>query len=246
MPNDTEVTPQRPLEVNVGYHGDTPPSAPEQIAALEAEIVRLKDPNRKPDEAPKPPLRLDLGCGPRCHEGFVGVDIRPGKGIQVVVDLARNRWPWPDNSVDEVICSHMFEHVPRRFRSHFVNELHRVLKPGAKAAVVTPAWSNVRAYGDITHEWPPVTEMFWAYLDKEWRTENAVYLNDVFEIDGHMCPPFLCDFKASTHGFSANRRITEPVNGRNEEYREKTVRFAVENYINAAEDMLTTLTKGGG
>lgn len=79
--------------------------------------------------------------------GFVGVDIAPP--ADVVADL-RERWPWEDSTVDEVRAHDVFEHLPNRVFT--MNELHRVLKPGAKATIEVP--SAVKGAGfaqDPTH-----------------------------------------------------------------------------------------------
>lgn len=210
------------LEVKIGYRGDTPPTAAEQIAAFEEEIARLRGPSAP--GAPAGPLLLDLGCGGKKKDGHVGVDVRKTPAVDVVCDLARERWPWADSTVDGVYCSHMLEHVPRMERVHFCNELWRVLKPGAQAQIVTPHWASPRAYGDVTHEWPPVTPWFWPYLNKEWRKLNGSHQDGMFD----------CDFD-TTHGFSSAPRL----NGMNAD----RVRYAVENFVDAADDMIATLVK---
>ena len=126
-------------------------------------------------------LRLDLGCGKNKVPGFVGVDAIKFDGVDIVHDL-RKPWPWADNSVDEVHCSHFVEHLDAMERVHFVNELYRVLKPNAGAIIRTPsAWSD-RAYGDLTHKFPPVVGMWYSYLDAKWRAVNAPH-NDFYRCD---------------------------------------------------------------
>ena len=56
-------------------------------------------------------LRLNLGCGPVIWDGWVNVDIVPLPGVDVVTDLDQAPWPWPDDSVSEIIASHLYEHV---------------------------------------------------------------------------------------------------------------------------------------
>ena len=113
-------------------------------------------------------MKLDLGCGTRKTPGFVGVDTRQFEGVDVVCDLSTQRWSFEDASVDEVVCSHMLEHIPGKSiktvvnvdfvkhtvetkevvtlpRSHFFNELARVMKKGARATITTPAWASGRA-----------------------------------------------------------------------------------------------------
>jgi SAM-dependent methyltransferase len=117
-------------------------------------------------------VKVDLGCGPRKREGYLGVDIKEFPGVDVVADL-RERWPWPDGSVDEVRCSHFLEHLTGAERVHFANELYRVLKPGGTATILTPHWSHRAAYGDVTHQWPPVSEQWYSHLSRRWREVNA-------------------------------------------------------------------------
>lgn len=169
------------------------------------------------------PLKLDLGCGQNKREGFTGVDVRDFKGVDQVVDLTKTPWPWPDNSVTEVNCSHFVEHLTGEERIAFVNELHRILIPGGKATVTTPHWASCRAYGDLTHQWPPVSEFWWYYLNKEWRAVNAPH-ND----------GYTCDFEA-TWGYG----LREDLSVRNQEYQT----FAVANYKEVISDMIATLTK---
>jgi SAM-dependent methyltransferase len=167
-------------------------------------------------------VKLDLGCGTGKKAGFVGVDIRPGPDVDQVVDL-RQTWPWADGSVDEAHASHVVEHFTGPERIHFVNELHRVLKPGGQAAIVIPHWCSSRAYGDLTHQWPPVSEFWFYYLKREWRQKEAPH-ND----------GYTCDFEVSW-GFGQHPGLA----GRSQE----AIQFAWQFYKEAVYDMYATLTK---
>jgi SAM-dependent methyltransferase len=140
-------------------------------------------------------VRLDLGCGKNKAAGFIGVDTLKFDGVDVACDLSQHLWKFSkdahpalklqpttigpdvyilaDESVDEVHCSHFLEHLTGKERVGFFNELYRVLKPGAQARFITPHWSNERAYGDPTHQWPPVCSWTYPYLEKAWRDVNA-------------------------------------------------------------------------
>jgi SAM-dependent methyltransferase len=212
----------------------------ETIAELEARLAAAKA-----AAASLPSLKLDLGCGVKKQPGFIGVDSRAFPGVDVVCHLGRDTWPWPDSSVDEVSCSQMLEHIPGKDvdfklaidwdgkdhtltkvisypRVHFFNELWRVLKPGGKGTFATPHWCSPRAYGDPTHEWPPVCEWTWAYLDKDWRAREAPH-DDMFT----------CDF-TSGYGYG----IAPWLVGRNPEY----VQDALQKFKEAATDIIATLT----
>ena len=114
-------------------------------------------------------LKLDLGCGWNKKEGFVGVDANSFDGVDIVFDLRQEPWPWDDNSVEDVYSRHFVEHLTGKERIIFFNEMYRVLKPGAIARIITPHWSHESAYGDPTHEWPPVTCWTYYYLNTAWR-----------------------------------------------------------------------------
>jgi hypothetical protein len=168
-------------------------------------------------------LRLDLGCGQGCRAGFEGVDIVKVPGVKWVVDLTKFPWPWKDESVDEVYAQQFLEHIPREKRFRFMDELWRVLKPGAKAGMITPYWASMRAIQDPTHEWPPVCEAFYAYLSEEWRIINGLNHYGV-----------TCNFNAGG------------IHGMTPEYASKsaeTIEFSVKHYLNVANDLFITLTK---
>lgn len=193
--------------------------------------------------------KLDLGCGKnkKSHD-FHGVDSREFPGVDTVLDLvARSKlydvantslggkvaiptdkpgtfkkWPWATDSIEEVHCSHFIEHLDAAERIHFMNELFRIMKPGAKAQIIVPHWASCRAYGDLTHKWPPVSEFWFYYLSKGWREQNAPH-NDCYT----------CDFEA-TWGYSMHGSLVP----RNTEYQQHALQFWKE----AAQDIIATLT----
>jgi ubiquinone/menaquinone biosynthesis C-methylase UbiE len=168
-------------------------------------------------------MRLNLGCGKDVREGWENVDaLSLAEGV-TVWDL-REAWPWPDNSVEEAYCSHFLEHLTNPERCHFWNELYRVLAPGAKAQIIVPHWSSHRAYGDPTHQWPPVSEMAFFYLSKEWRDSQAPHTNELLK----------CDFEA-TWSYGLNQQLSV----RNQEWQQ----FAVNWYKEAVTDIFATVTK---
>lgn len=170
-------------------------------------------------------MKLNLGSGKSKLEGFIGVDIKQFPEVEVVHDLGKVRWPFDDDSCDEAVASHFLEHLSGKERIFFFNELFRVLKRGAKCTIVTPHWASTRAYGDVTHQWPPVSEFFYFYLSKAWRKDNAPHE------DG---PPdgYCCDFEA-TWGYSLHPTLAV----RNQEFQQ----FALGNYKEAALDMQATV-----
>lgn len=123
-------------------------------------------------------VKLDLACGQNKKDGFTGVDKFQAEGVDIVHDLLTYPWPFEDNSVDEVFCSHFFEHIPGKERPRFMEELWRVLKPGASAMIIVPPWNSERAYQDFTHEWPPITPPSMMYFSKDWREAQKLTHGD--------------------------------------------------------------------
>lgn len=119
-------------------------------------------------------MKLNLACGQKPMEGYVNVDIARLSTTDQVCDLLTFPWPWPDASIEAVNCSHFFEHVPNTKRARFMNELYRILKPEAQATLLTPHWASEGAYGDYTHEWPPIGKASYSYFDKPRRMRTGL------------------------------------------------------------------------
>ena len=179
--------------------------------------VELSDPTVVAMESM--PLRLDIGCGKGTPEGWVGIDAIDF-GQKHVLDV-RKGIPYPDNSVDEVRSSHFVEHLTGLERIAFFNDLYRVLKKDATAQIITPNWSHSCAYGDPTHQWPPMSQWYPLYLHKEWRAANAPHA------------PYTCHFDHVVAG-----SWDPSVEGRNPE----TKSMMMNNYTNAWRDLIVTLT----
>lgn len=176
-------------------------------------------------------LKIDFGCGSRKKEGFYGVDILAMDGVDLVLDLGDPKlaWPWPDNSVREAHCSHFLEHLEVKARTHFLNELHRVLIPGGTATIIVPYWASSRAYGDITHAWPPIGEMTFYYWSRAWRLANAPHTDIQWNRHG-----FSCDFDFGC-GYNTHQNLI----GKSDVVQQFEINF----YKEAAQDIVGTITK---
>lgn len=174
-------------------------------------------------------MKIDLGCGKNKREGFVGCDQYAMEGVDHVFNIGEEAWPFEDDSVEEAHASHFIEHLTAKQRVHFMNELCRVMKPGAKATIITPHWASNRAYGDPTHQWPPVAEMAFYYLSKDWRKTQAPHTDSEWNPDGYSC-----DFQASW-GYSLHPDIVQ----RSQDYQQLAMSFWKES----CQDLHATLIK---
>ena len=180
-------------------------------------VAKLPDPTVEHVEPE--PLRLDIGCGKTKMDGWEGID-SIDFGQKHVHDV-RKGLPFADNSVSEVRSSHFVEHLTGQERIAFFNELWRVMKDGATAQIVTPNWSHACAYGDPTHQWPPMSQWYPLYLHKEWRANNAPHVG------------YTCHFDHVIAG-----SWDASIEGRNPE----TKSMMMNNYTNAWRDIIVTLT----
>jgi hypothetical protein len=104
-------------------------------------------------ETSKPPVtrKLDLACGQSPRAGFDGVDIFPG--AQHVVDLQQYPWPFEDESVLELNCSHYIEHIPMEYVGRGAICVRCLgmghLMPGAieGSALLSPQCPSCRGHG---------------------------------------------------------------------------------------------------
>lgn len=177
---------------------------------------------KKTPSRPKKLLKLDLACGQNKQPGFIGVDYVKGKGIDVVHDLEKYPWPFKANSVDEVHISHYIEHVKDLVK--FMNELHRVMKPGAQCTIVAPYYSSMRAWQDPTHV-RAISEATFLYFNQEWLKNNKL---DHYKVTA--------DFD-----FSYGYALHPEWQNRSEESRA----FAIQHYLNVVSDIQVVLTKRG-
>lgn len=198
------------------------------------------------------PFKLSIACGQNIPEGFVGMDIVPGKGVKYVGDILDfwskdNVWSQiPDNSVDEIDCTMFVEHIPHIIEGHgmkygfddcfylFFNEVYRILKPGKMdpnnpnvaiegfARIVTPYYSSPRADQDPTHV-RRLCEASYLYLNQKWLKDN--------KLDHY---PTKCDFDFF-YAYNVNGRLQN----RNQEF----VGNALLKELNAADDLIVTIIK---
>lgn len=165
------------------------------------------------------PLRLDLGAGQRPKEGFKGVDAIKGEGVDYVLDLERDEWPWDDDSVDELHASHFLEHV--RDLCWLMDNAWRVAKAGATFTIVCPYYSSIRAWQDPTHV-RAISEVTFYYFDRTWRAAQGL---DHYRLD--------CDWEV----LSVVAAWNEPWNLKSAEAQQ----FALRHYINVVSDITVIL-----
>lgn len=81
--------------------------------------------------------KLNIGCGSRKVPGFTGVDAVAERTAAEIVAKADNI-PLPDQSVDEIMAIHLFEHFYRWECDTVIAEWKRLLIPGGVLTLELP------------------------------------------------------------------------------------------------------------
>ena len=73
-------------------------------------------------------MKLNLCAGGCNKEGFINVDKNAETRPDLLLDIVKDKWPYEDNSVDEVWLMHGLEHIYRKKWDFLFMETKRVLK----------------------------------------------------------------------------------------------------------------------
>lgn len=166
------------------------------------------------------PFNLDVACGQNKTPGFFGIDIAKTDSVDLVWDLEKFPWPIPDNSVDQIVCNHYIEHTNDLIK--FMEDLYRILKPGATALIRAPYYNSVRAWQDPTHT-RVISEATFLYYNQDWLKANRL---DHYGISADFDFSFGYDFMPDWALRS-----------------EEAKAFALRHYTNVVADIQVLLTK---
>lgn len=142
------------------------------------------------------PRLVELGPGDvKQYAESVGLDVRPGKGVDVLADLNRPL-PLRDGSVDRIFAVHVLEHLSDLHA--VMNECHRALREHGVLHVMVPYWRHVNAVTDPTHVRFFDTQTFKPFCvtgqsDRCWRPlsvsmDGASVLADLVPVKGDVSP----------------------------------------------------------
>lgn len=99
---------------------------------------------------PQRARRLNVGCGNDVRESWVNLDVVGLPGVDVVHDLERRPWPFPDGAFDEIELINVLEHLSDTIGT--MEELHRLAAPGGRVRIRVPYWNSPDAISDPTHK----------------------------------------------------------------------------------------------
>ena len=111
-------------------------------------------------------MKLNIGSGYRRIDGFINIDSvdcvddNGNQYTDIVLDIEKERLPFEDNSVDEIACYEVLEHIGfdknnpdgQEALIFVMNEMWRVLKPDGLLKGKVPREGGKGALRDPTHK----------------------------------------------------------------------------------------------
>lgn len=94
--------------------------------------------------------KLNVGCGLDIKSDYINLDVASLPGVDIVHDLSKFPWPFPDNSFQEIQLINVLEHLPDTIST--IEELHRIAAPNAKVIIRVPFWNSPDMLNDPTHK----------------------------------------------------------------------------------------------
>jgi hypothetical protein len=94
-------------------------------------------------------LKLDIGCGLSKHEGFLGIDIIPLDGVDLVHDLNQFPYPFDNDIASDIWMDNILEHLEKPLL--VMEEIYRMCKDHANITIAVPYFRSYYAVIDPTH-----------------------------------------------------------------------------------------------
>ena len=112
-------------------------------------------------------VKLDIGCGENKQQGFIGMDIRKVKGVDIVHDAEKFPYPFPNECCSVILMSHVVEHIKPWLMIKLFDELWRIMKVGGQLWLSLPYGYSMGFLQDPTH-CNMCNEATWTYYDPDY------------------------------------------------------------------------------
>ena len=112
--------------------------------------------------------KLNLGAGSKKIDGFLNLDKFNTFNPDIVHDLEVFPYPFEDDSIDEIMMSHILEHIGQNpdIFNNIIKELYRICKNSTIINIIVPHPRHDDFLADPTHV-KPITALGLQLYDKE-------------------------------------------------------------------------------
>ena len=140
-------------------------------ANLSEEIIRI-------GFDPSGIVKLDIGCGLKKREGYLGLDKDTVCNPDILHDLESGTIPIEDGAVDYIYTSHTLEHLRRDTYLKVINEFWRILSTGGIIEIIVPYFRTKVAVQDPGHHMQFCEDSF-KYLDLSSSPHSYYVIPDI-------------------------------------------------------------------
>ena len=123
-------------------------------------------------------MRVNLGCGNKILPGWVNLDKHNIYAVDLIHDLEKFPYPFPDNSCHEILMNHVLEHLGSDVNvfNGVIRELYRISAHNARLYINVPHPRHDNFLSDPTHVRPITPDLLRLYdqsLNKKWEKSNV-------------------------------------------------------------------------
>jgi len=128
-------------------------------------------------------LKLDIGCGQQKQSGgYIGMDIRKVKGVDIVHDAEVTPYPLPKECCSAVVISHLIEHLCPKKIYRVMDELWRIMQPEGHLFISMPYAGSQGFWQDPSHchSWNEATVYYFDPYPASLKSQRSA-LYDIYK-----------------------------------------------------------------
>ena len=94
-------------------------------------------------------IKLNFGCARKILKDYINIDLYQLKGVDVVLDMDKFPYKFPDNYADKIICESTMQFV--KDITPVMAEFYRILKPNGVLFLHVPHFTSKNTWKNPYH-----------------------------------------------------------------------------------------------